>query len=147
VRIRSVTVSGIGGGRLALAVDVTGDARGVLHLVGSPEYDTETGEVAVPDLDFDVATFDVVLNGAAWIARAGLVGLLRDEARWPADVAVDWVEEQLAKGLNRGLSDDVALQGAVDEVRILGVRATRDALLVRAAARARATLVVVDDGG
>lgn len=145
VRIRSVTVSGIGGGRLALAVDVTGSARGVLYLVGTPEYDPETGQVAVPDLDFDIATADVLLEGASWLARAGLAGLMRQQARWPAAPAVDWVSEQLGKGLNRSLSDEVALRGSVGEVTILGVRAMRDALIVRARASARASLEVVED--
>lgn len=147
VRVRSVTVSGIGGGRLALAVDVVGDARGVLYLVGTPSFDARSGQIAVPDLDFDVATADVVLEGASWLARVGLVGLLREQARWPAAPAVDWVEEQLERGLNRRLSDAVALRGSVGGVRILGVHATREVLLVRAAARAEATLEVVEEGG
>lgn len=147
VRVRSVTVSGIGGGRLALAVDVVGDARGVLYLVGTPQFDAEGGQIAVPDLDFDVATVDVVLEGASWLARVGLVGLLREQARWPAAPAIDWVEEQLERGLNRRLGDAVALRGSVGAVRILGVHATREVMLVRAAAKAEATLEVVEGGG
>jgi hypothetical protein len=144
VRIRAIELSGIGGGRLALAVDVDGDARGRLFLVGTPRFDPSTGQVAVPDLDFDVATNDLIVHGASWLARVGLAGYLRERARWPASPAVEWAGDRLREGLNRALSDDVSLKGSVGTVRIVDVYATREALMVRAAAAAEATLVVTD---
>jgi hypothetical protein len=142
VRLEGFEVSGIGRGRLAVAVDLGGDARGRLYLVGTPRYDPDDGRIGVPDLDFDVASGRALVEGAAWLARVGLVGLLRDAARWPAGPAVSWAREQVEGGLNRSLSETVRLEGRVASVDVVDVVAGLDALRVRADVRAEATLHV-----
>lgn len=142
VRLDGFEVTGIGGGRLALAVDLSGDARGRVYLVGTPRFDAADGRIGVPDLDFDVASERALVSGAAWLARVGLVGLLRDGARWPAAPAVAWARDQVERGLNRELADGVRLEGRVDDVEVVEVVAGRDALRVRADVRAEATLHV-----
>jgi hypothetical protein len=142
VIIESLELSGIGGGRLALAVEITGDIDGRLYLVGTPRYDAESDRIRVPDLEFDVATSNLLVKGASWVAQVGLAQTLRTRARWPASPAVEWAGDRLREGLNRSLSETVRLEGEVEDVRILGVHAARDALRVRAAATARATLTV-----
>ena len=133
---------GIGGGRLAVELRVSGDVEGRLYLVGTPEIDPATGRISVPDLDFDLATRDVVVAAAAWLRADELRDLLRDKASWPATAAVEFLTGWLEKGLNRDLSEDLRVEGAVDAVRILGVRAMRRALLVRVSARGEARLFV-----
>lgn len=145
VRLEGFEVGGVGDGRLALAVDLSGDARGRLYLVGTPEYDPADGRVGVPDLRLDVDSERAVVEGAAWLASVGLVPILREAARWPAAPAVEWAREQVERGLNRSLSDEVALRGRVAEVDIFDVVAGRDALLVRADVRAEASLHVGGD--
>lgn len=145
VRLDGFEVGGVGDGRLSLAVDLSGDAQGRIYLVGTPEYDPEDGRVGVPDLQFDVASERAVVEGAAWLARIGLVPILREAARWPAAPAVEWAREQVERGLNRPLSDEVALRGRVAEVDVFDVVAGREALLVRADVRAEASLHVGGD--
>lgn len=140
VRLEGFEVGGVGDGRLSLAVDLGGDARGRLYLVGTPRFDPVDGRIGVPDLDFDVASERAVVEGAAWLARVGLVGLVREVARWPAGPAVEWARTQVERGLNRELSDEVQLEGRVSEVEVVDVLAAREALRVRADVRAEATL-------
>lgn len=142
VRLDRFEVSGIGGGRLALAVDLTGDTRGRVYFVGSPRFDPVDGRIAIPDLDFDVASERALLEGAAWIVRVGLLELVRDAARWPAGPAVEWARDQVERGLNRKLSDQVELRGSVSDVGVVDVVAGVEALTVRADVRAEATLTV-----
>jgi hypothetical protein len=137
LRVRSVAVSGVGAGRLALGVDFDGSARGTVWFVGSPQYDAAAGEIVVPDLDFDVASRDLLVRGAAWIAgRGGLVEFLRDRARIPVADGVREGERLLREGLNRSLSRDVHIDGEVLAVRPLDVYASRHALIVQAHAEA-----------
>jgi hypothetical protein len=142
VRLDSLRVYGIGAGRLAVELRVSGDVTGRLYLVGTPEIDPVTGRISVPDLDFDLATRDVVVAAAAWLRADELRDLLRDKASWPATPAVEFLAGWLEKGLNRDLSGDLRVEGTVGAVRILGVRAMRDALLVRVSARGGAKLFV-----
>jgi len=146
-RIDAVRVFGIGGGRLAVELRVSGDVTGRLYLVGTPVIDPGTGRISVPDLDFDLATRDVVVAAAAWLKADELRDLLREQASWPAAPAVRFIAGWLEQGLNRDLSDDLRVRGTVDSVRIVGVRATQRALLVRVGAQGSAQLIVRGEGG
>ncbi len=144
IQIRDVQLSGIGGGRLALRVAFTGSTRGTVYFVGTPRFDPQTLQVSVPDLDFDVASEDVLVRGLAWLARDQAVSFLRERARFPVGDPVRLGHHYLTEGLNRNLSDDVRLDGEVIDVLPLDVHATRRVLLVRAHARATARLTVRD---
>lgn len=143
-RLDSLEVFGIGGNRLAVEVRISGDVAARLYLVGTPVIDTVTGNISVPDLDFDVATRDVVLAATSWLREDELRLLLRERAIWPAAPAVDWMTGWILQGLNRDLSDDLRVSGEVDDVRILSVHALKDVLLVRVAVGGAARLFVVD---
>jgi hypothetical protein len=147
LRVDSLQVFGIGAGRLAVEIEVSGDVSARLFLVGTPEVEAETGRIFVPDLDFDVATRNVVLAAVSWIRAEEFRDVLRERARFPAGPAVDWLTGWLAEGLNRDLSDDLTVEGEVDSVRILGVHALREALVIQVAAQGRARLLVTGGGG
>lgn len=142
VEITSIELSGTADRRLALEVGIEGDAQGRVFLVGTPRYDSGSGTIDVPDLTFDLATSDLIVRSASWLADAGIESLLRSRARWSGAPGVEWAGQKLEEGLNLSLADGVRLEGSVEEVRILDVIPGIDALTVRAAARATATLVV-----
>jgi hypothetical protein len=144
--IRRLGLSGIGDGRLALEVTFEGAASGTIYLVGTPAFDPSSNTIHVPDLDFDVATRNLLVAGSAWIARDELVTYLRARARVPAADAMNLAREQLESGLNRALSDEVRISGQVIEARVLGVRARRSSLVVQSQAEAVASLYI-DTGG
>jgi hypothetical protein len=145
LRIDHLAVSGVGGGRVALEVAVGGAVRGRVFLVGTPQHDPVADEVFVPDLDFDVATANVLVGSINWLAHEGLSEFLRERARWPAGNLTDLAFRYLEQGLNSRLSDRVRLEGHVDSVTIRGVHATREALEIHADATGEATLVVERD--
>ena len=145
LRIDGLALSGIGGRRVALEVDIGGAANGRVYLVGTPAYDEVQHNVHVPDLEFDVATLNVLVGGLDWLAHDELVLFLRENARWPVADLTDLAEGYLARGLNTTLTEGVVLEGRVDSVSILGIHPTRQALFVHTAARAQATLRVDRD--
>ena len=146
VELRSVDLTGIGAGRVALEARIGGSVEGSLFLVGTPRYDPATGLASVPDLAFSVSTSSLLLGGASWILESGLESFLRERARWPVEPALEWAGQRLHEGLNRSLADGVRLEGAVHDIRVVGIRATPTALLVGAAATADATLHVSATG-
>ncbi|HUF75861.1 MAG TPA: DUF4403 family protein [Longimicrobiales bacterium] len=142
VTVDSLRVFGIGGGRIALDVRVSGDLAARLFFTGTPALDSSGQVIALPDLDFDVATADVLVAAAAWMQRQGLRTLLRERARWPAAPVAAWLERWLDEGLNRSISDNLRVAGQVAWVTPREVHALRDHLLVRIAARADARMYV-----
>lgn len=145
VRIDSLRVFGIGGGRLALEVMTSGDVVSHLYLTGTPRIDPATGQFSIPDLDYDVRTRSMLLATMSALGSAPLRQLVRERASWPSSPAVGWLQARLLEGLNRDLSDDLRVAGDVEGIRILGIHAMRDLLLVRAQATGSARLMVVDD--
>lgn len=142
IQVDSVRVYGIGSGRLAMRLRVSGDVRGRIYLTGRPAIDSRTGRVSVPDLELDVATRGVLMAAASWFAVPELRDYLRAHATWPTAPAVDWLTGWLERGLNRSISDDLRVRGAVDGVEIVGATAHRDALWVRLSAQGSASLFV-----
>lgn len=145
IEISDLELSGIGAGRIALQVTVRGDVEGRLFLVGTPSFDPASGQVFVPDLQFSVETANLLVSGASRALHRQLEALLRERARWPVDGVLSWAADRLREGLNRTLADGVVLAGEVGDVKIVGVEARTDALLVRAAGLAEATLTIDRD--
>jgi hypothetical protein len=129
-------------GRLALAVTLVGDARGTLRFVGTPAFDSRTGMLAVPDLDYDLDVDSRLLKSYAWLRSDALRASFRERARFPASAALGRGRELLLEGLNRKLGDAVTLAATVDSVAVRGLYVTRDGLVVRAEASGQATMTV-----
>ena len=144
IRLGSLSVRGIGAGRLALEMTFSGSAKGRLFLMGTPEFDPESRMIHVPDLEFDVASRSLLVQGLDWMAHPSVLETLRERARWETDDVVALAEQQLNRGLNRALSDDVRLIGSVESVDVTGLYPQRDHLVVHASAAARARLVIVE---
>ncbi|MEP6689720.1 MAG: DUF4403 family protein [Gemmatimonadaceae bacterium] len=142
ITIRSVSVSPAAGGRLALSGTFTGDASGALRLVGAPRFDSKTGEISVPDLDYDLATDSDLINAYAWLRSESLRDLFREKARLPVQPVLDRGRALLVAGLNRKLGDAVTLSANVDSVSVRGLYVTRAAIIVRAEASGTAGLSV-----
>jgi len=143
LRIDSLRVYGIGGGRLTLEVHVSGDLSGRVFLTGRPVVDPATERIAVPDLDFDVSSGRAMFGIVPRLAVRPFRDFLRDQASWPVDPALQWLAKWLRRGLNRDIGDDLRVTGVVTSVRIVGVYAMKDALLVRMSARGSASLSVL----
>jgi len=140
VRIDRVEALHGGAGRLILAVDLRGRARGRVYVAGTPTYDPGTDLITIPDLAFDVNTESYLDGTLAWLAQSALLGRIRERARIPASsllsIAVDLANEEI----DRELADGVWLRGRVGAARTIHVRATSDGIAARASGAGRLRL-------
>ena len=134
IAIRSVRVYPLGDGRVALALGVDGSVTGQAYFVGTPQIDTLTRMLSVPDLDFDVATANALVSGLAWLKKGDLVAELRQRARIPLAPLLDETRGKVESAINRQLADGVHLSGRVQTGRILDVSADPRWFVVRAEA-------------
>ncbi|MEP7345505.1 MAG: DUF4403 family protein [Gemmatimonadaceae bacterium] len=144
-RINDVKLTGIGAGRVALAIDLTGDVTGRVYFAGKPVIDTVTRQVTVPDLEYDVGSASLLVQGLTWLKGDDLRDLLRERARLPDSAAVGMLIPLAERGMNRQLTDGVVLRGKIEEARGLRVRATTRDLRVYALARGTAQLAITRD--
>ncbi|MBA3496129.1 MAG: DUF4403 family protein [Gemmatimonadales bacterium] len=138
----SLHLVGMGDGRVAVGLRVQGAVHGVLWAVGRPAYDTATAELYMPDLQYDGGTRDLLTGTLAWLAEGQIEEFLRTRVRIKlAGVLADG-RDLLEQELNRDLADGVHLGMKVNTGRVLSVRASPTALLIRAVASGKGELVL-----
>jgi hypothetical protein len=142
IRIFAVNVLPASGGKLALGVSFTGDAKGTLLLVGTPSYDKKHRLVSVPDVDFDLTTDSQLLDAYAWLRSDVLRNTLRQNAHWSAAPAIDRGRSLLGQGLNRHIGSAMTLSANIDSVSVTGLYVTRTGIVVRGEAMGRAGVSV-----
>lgn len=121
-------------GRLALAMTFSGDANGTLVFVGTPQYDRRSGELTVPNLDYDLDTDSDLIRAYSWLKSDALRDLFRERARVPVQPILDRGRDLLSAGLNRKLGDAVTLSAHVDSVDVAGLYVTSPGIVIRALA-------------
>jgi hypothetical protein len=138
----SLHLIGVGDGRVAVGLAVHGSVRGVLYAVGRPAYDTASAELFMPDMEYDIGTRDLLTGTLAWLASGRVEEFLRTRVRIKLGPVLADGRELLEKNLNRDLAEGVHLRMDVKSGRVLGVRASPHALLVRALASGQGELVL-----
>ncbi len=142
VSITSVTIRPQAKGRLGVSAVFAGDAKGTVHLSGTPRLDHAHDRIVVPDLDFDVQTDNPMLKSYTWLKSDALRKELRARARIGTGPVLARGKSLLLEGLNRKIGDALTMTATVDSVAVLGLFVTRDGMVVRAEARGQAGVSV-----
>ena len=136
VLIRDVQLSGIGGGRVALGVTLAGRVRGTLYFTGTPSLDPAHHQINVPDLDYDVGTAQMLVQGLGWLRGVDIRDFLRERARLPDSAGIGKLRGLAENGINRTLAPGVTLSGRIHDARGTSVLATVQEIRLRAVADA-----------
>jgi hypothetical protein len=142
LKIDAIDVMGIGAGRVALGITVSGDVRGRLWFTGAPELDRLRRELRVPDLDVDVGSANLLVRGLEWLKGGELRDFLRDRARVSESELIGRLRLLAEQGINRTLSEGIVLSGEVHRAEATSVRASVAELRVRAEAVANIRLSI-----
>jgi hypothetical protein len=141
VKVRSAHIYG-GGSQVVLAVGLTGDARGLVYFVGTPEFDPVTQVVSIPDLDYSVESRDVLPRVADWLLYDDLRDQMRAAAHFDIGERVEKIRRDVDAALNRNLGSSVRLSGGVQSIRPLGVSVFASSLAAVVEADGRAQIHV-----
>jgi hypothetical protein len=137
IHIRDVRLSGLGGGKVALGVRLSGDVRGRVFFTGTPGFDLPARQITVPDLEYDVGTAQILVQGYEWLKDVSLRDFLREKARIPDSAVVHKLVLLAEQGMNRKLpARGTRLSGRIDQAGVIAVRATKEEIRVRALADA-----------
>jgi hypothetical protein len=142
LEVRNIQLLGVGGGRVALGITVSGAVRGRLWFTGTPRLDSTRRELHVPDLDVDVGSANLLVRGFEWLKGDEMRNFLRARARVSEAELIGRLQEMAEQGINRTLTDGIELSGQVHRAQATSVRATVDQLRVRAMAEANLRLAI-----
>ena len=132
VQVDDVRLLPVGDGRVAFGLRFSGALRGEGWLLGTPQLDPTTGELIVPDLDFDLATGDALVRGLSFLRSDATLEALRTAARLPLAGPLDDLRGLVEGAMNRELADGVQLWATLTSARVVDVRAHPDAIIARA---------------
>ena len=142
--IEEIGAFGIGKGRLALGVRFGGTTSGQIYFVGTPQYDSTTGRIVVPDLDYDASTAGLLVRSVAWLRADDIRDYLRAKATFPSAETLARLTGLAAKGMNRELTPGITLSASVDRTEVIRILSRPDALVLQARASGQAALHVTD---
>jgi len=132
VTIESIVARPAGMGKILLGVTLSGAAEGTVYVVGTPQYDSLTKLITVPDLAFDVRSQGYLEKAAGWLLSGPLLDEVRRQAKLPVEELLAEVVRIVNKEINRPLADGIYLRGAVSDAHALSVRAVQRGVLVDA---------------
>ena len=140
--IQRLQLLGVGDGRVAVGLGVTGPVEGTLYAVGRPAFDTATAVLFMPDLTYDIGTRNMMVGTLSWLGQGTIEEFLRTRVRIKMAHVIEQGRALLEQNLNRELVPGVRLRTTVHAGRMLGVRAAPDALLARAVVSGHGELVL-----
>ncbi len=128
--VQSVKIYGIGS-KIAMMVEFSGTASGVIYLVGTPTYDTATHELSFPDLTFDLQTRAWMLKTAKWMFNGAITEAIKKRSmyncsKFIADSKKN-IESQMSRTFDNGIHSDVT----ISNLDIMQIYPTAEKLIVR----------------
>jgi hypothetical protein len=141
--IAGISVAGLEDGRVAVGLDLRGEVRGTVYLVGNPVFDPVDAVLTMPDLEFDVTTRNLLVRGLAWLGSGGVEEELRTGLRVSLAGVLEDGRDMLERELTRELAPGVHLATRVARGQVVRVRARPHALLVDLVVDGDATLALV----
>ena len=140
--IEALEVRGVGDGRAAIGLTVTGPVSGTLYAVGHPQFDSATSRLTMPDLDYDLGTRQQFVGALAWLAEDAITDFLRTKVRINLTPTLEGARKLVERELNRDLAPGVRLHTTIASVKATGLRAAPDALLAQAVVIGQGELVL-----
>lgn len=133
--IKRAELYGSGNERLIIRVDFTGTNDGTVYLTGKPAYNAETRILEITDMDFDIRTKNALLSTADWLFNRRIVNEISRQTRFNLSDYIDSAKTMINTQMNREWYPGVYSEGAVNDIRIIGIYPFPGALHIRSNAK------------
>ncbi|MEO6313667.1 MAG: DUF4403 family protein [Chitinophagaceae bacterium] len=142
VIIKNVQLNGADNGKVEIMVDFEGDKKGSLYLIGTPQLDTGSQVIIIPDLDYALKSHDFILNIGKTFFGNKILRTLREKATISITDLVQQNRKSIDAQLNKTIMEGVVSAGTLTDIRVLSVVVGKDALQAQTCARAQAAIVI-----
>lgn len=139
---KSVTVEDIElfgqGNKLIVNAQLSGSYTGNIYFEGKPEYNTKRNSIDIKDLKFTVESRNFLLRSAAWLLKSTMRKRIQENMDFLLDYNLKEIEGQMQEQLkNYPLTDQIFLNGNLDELNIQNAYLAPDAIKVEVAMKGR----------
>ena len=144
VIIKNVQLNGAENGKVEILVDFDGDKKGSLYLTGTPQVDTGSQVIIIPDLDYSLKSNNLILNLGKTFFSNKILHALREKATISITDLVEQNRKSIDAQLNKKIMEGVFSIGSLKDIRILSLVVGKDVLQAQTCARAQASIVITN---
>jgi hypothetical protein len=144
VIIKNVLLNGAENGKVEILVDFDGDKKGSLYLTGTPQLDTASQVIVIPDLDYSLKSNNLILNLGKTFFSNKILHALREKATISITGLVEQNRKSIDAQLNKKIMEGVFSTGSLKDIRILSLVVGKDVLQAQTCARAQASIVITN---
>ena len=120
------------GEKLGVAVGFTGTKKGTFYLLGNPDFDNTKSSLALKNVEYDIATKNVLIKTAKWMMDETIRKKLEEQMIFDLSDLMNLTKKSIAESLNQTLDGGIKIKGQLKSLSISGWSLQQDALWVRA---------------
>jgi hypothetical protein len=114
--IENIKLSGTIDQEITLDVNFGGKRKGHLYLTGKPEYDKNSHEISFPNLEYDLASKNLLLRTAKWILNDRILSIIKEKARFNISNELNNTKLKLQTEINKNKNEDFNLKAEIKEL-------------------------------
>jgi hypothetical protein len=120
------------GEKLGVAVGFAGTKKGMFYLLGNPAFDNSKASLALKNVEYDIATKNVLIKTAKWIMDETIRKKLEEQMVFDLSDLMNLTKKSIAESLNQTMDGGIKIKGTLKSLEISGWSLQQDALWVRA---------------
>jgi hypothetical protein len=120
------------GEKLGVAVGFAGTKKGMFYLLGNPVFDNSKASLALKNVEYDIATKNVLIKTAKWMMDETIRKKLEEQMVFDLSDLMNLTKKSIAESLNQTMDGGVKIKGTLKSLEISGWSLQQDALWVRA---------------
>ena len=133
-----------GADNLMVAVAFTGSHKGTIYFKGKPFYNVNTKSIEIQNLDYDLKTNSFLLRTANWLFDSKIVSEIKKYTSIDLSTYYATAATTMDSWLNREWTKGIRGSGKVTDVKLTGVHALPQHLLVRSNCTGQLSVTVTE---
>jgi len=142
--LQEVEVYGIGNQKIVIGLSFGGRRKGILYLVGTPQYVPENKTLSFPDLKFDVKTKNLLFKSAKWLFNDKITTAIRNGSKYDLSDDLKNVKTMFQKELNRKFDSSISASGEVTDLNVIEIYPTKESLMLRAVSTGNFRIIIAE---
>jgi hypothetical protein len=120
------------GEKLGVEVGFAGTKKGTFYLLGVPTFEHTKNQIALKNVEYDIATKNVLIKTAKWMMDETIRKKLEAQMVFDVSDLMNLTKKSIGESLNQTLDGGIKIQGKLKSLEISGWSLQQDALWVRA---------------
>jgi hypothetical protein len=118
---------------MVIAAEFTGSHNGTVYFTGKPFYNEAAKKIELQDFDYDLKTKDFLLKAAKWLFDKRIVAEIKKYTVIDLSAYYNTAATTMNNWLNKEWTKGIKGSGKIAEVKLTGVHALKQHLLIRTA--------------